>query len=104
MSCLQQKLKRVKAAFRVWNKSIFGDIDRQVKLAIEEVNNLQHLIDSEGPTDSLLGQNLHPEKILTDALNRQDQFWRERAHNNNFIHGDRNTSYFPPCCSNQSGF
>ena len=27
MACLQQKLKRVKAAFILWKKSVFGDIN-----------------------------------------------------------------------------
>ena len=33
MHRLQIKLLRVKDAFRVWNKSVFGDVQRQVKLA-----------------------------------------------------------------------
>jgi len=31
---------------------------------------------------------------LTRALNCQDQLWREKARNQSFIHGDRNTAYF----------
>ena len=38
MHRLQLKLKRVKDAFRVWNKSVFGDVQRQVQLAADEVS------------------------------------------------------------------
>jgi len=54
--CLKQKLKRIKTTFRVWKKSVFGDIDRQVKLSIDEMNHLQHLTDIEGPSDTLLDE------------------------------------------------
>jgi ribonuclease HI len=32
--------------------------------------------------------------LLTKALNAQDSLWKEKARNQTFIHGDRNTSYF----------
>lgn len=30
---------------------------------------------------------------ISDALYIQDQFWHQKARTQNFIHGDRNTSY-----------
>jgi len=38
---LQSKLHNVKNAFKIWNQTIFGDVDRQVKLAMDEVNRIQ---------------------------------------------------------------
>ena len=38
---LQAKLRNVKNAFKVWNRTVFGDVDRQVRLAIDEVNRIQ---------------------------------------------------------------
>jgi len=53
MHRLQIKLLRVKDVFRVWNKSVFSDVQRQVTLAKEEVECIQALIDVEGLDTSL---------------------------------------------------
>jgi len=50
---LQLKLKNLKLAFKTWNRTVFGDVDRQVRLALEEVNRIQILIDSEGFLDDI---------------------------------------------------
>lgn len=94
MHRLQIKLLRVKDSFRVWNKSVFGDVQRQVKLATDEVERIQALIDVEGLDTSLHAQELQAQLTLTRAMNCQDQFWREKSTNQNFIFGDRNTAYF----------
>jgi len=94
MHHLQIKLLRVKDAFRVWNKSVFGDVQRQVTLATEEVERIQALIDVEGLDTSLHAQELQAQLSLMRAMNFQDQFWREKARNQSFIFGDRNTAYF----------
>jgi len=38
---LQVKLRNQKQAFKLWNNTVFGDVDRQVRLAIDEVNRIQ---------------------------------------------------------------
>ena len=53
MVCLQLKLKNLKLIFKTWNRTIFGDADRQVRLALDEVSRIQNLIDSEGFSDAL---------------------------------------------------
>lgn len=65
-----------------------------VRLAVDEVNRIQHLIDIAGITNILYAQDLEAQLLLTKALNAQDSLWKEKARNPNFIHGDRNTSYF----------
>jgi len=89
MSCLQTKFRRLKQAFKVWNKSVFGNLERQVYLAVHEVNRIQNLIDYDGVTYTLYIDNLQARLILTQLLNTQDQFWREKARSQAFIHGDR---------------
>lgn len=91
---LQLKLKSLKQVFRVWNRTIFGDVDRQVRLALDEVNRIQLLMDSYDFSDALYAQDLDAQLLLTKALNHQDMLWKEKARDQNFIHGDRNTSYF----------
>jgi hypothetical protein len=93
MHRLQTKLRRLKDAFRVWNKSVFGDVQRHVQLAADEVSRIQALIDSSG-LDADIHMLLQGQLTSTKAMNCQDQFWREKARNQSFIFGDRNTAYF----------
>jgi len=63
-------------------------------LALDEVNRIQILIDSEGFSDTLYDQDLEAQLLLTTALSYQDTLWKEKARDQNFINGDCNTSYF----------
>ena len=94
MTRFQAKLRNLKNAFKVWNRTVFGDVDRKVKLVLDEVNQIQHLIDSEGFSDQLYMQDLKAQLLLTKALNFQEQLWKEKARDQNFVNGDRNTAYF----------
>ena len=94
MAMVQAKLRNVKNAFKVWNHTIFGDVDRQVKLVVDEVNKIQQLIDSQSFSDQLYRQDLEAQLLLTKALNYQEQLWKEKARDQNFVNGDRNTAYF----------
>jgi len=78
----------------VWNKSIFGDVQRQVQLASNEVMCIQNLIDVSGLDSDLHMLELHAQLSLTKAMNNQDHFWREKARQQSFIYEDRNTAYF----------
>ena len=94
MSRLQAKLRNLKNAFKVWNRNVFGDVDAHVKFAIDEVKRIQLLIDAEGFFDQLYLQDLEAQLFLSKALNFQEQIWKEKARDQNFICGDRNTAYF----------
>jgi hypothetical protein len=94
MMRFQAKLRNLKNAFNVWNRTVFGDVDRKVRLVVDEVNRIQHLIDSEGFSDQLYMQDLEAQLLLTKALNFQEQLWKEKARDQNFVYGDRNTAYF----------
>jgi len=83
---LQLKLKNMKQIFRTWNHNVFGDVDRQVRMAVDEVNCIQQLIDTVGITDQLYAQDLEAQLLLTKSLNSQDVLWKEKARNHNFIH------------------
>ena len=76
MHHIQLKFLSIKDAFRVWNKYIFGDVQRQVTLADDEVARIQALIDVTGLDVDLHAQELQAQLSLTRATNCQDQFWR----------------------------
>lgn len=87
MARLQLKLKHMKQVFRHWNRTVFGDVGRKVRLAVDEVNRIQQILDTEGFSDPLYAQELEAQLILTKALNFQDEMWREKARDQKFIHG-----------------
>jgi len=78
---LQLKLKNLKNAFKTWNRTTFGDVDRQVCMAVDEVNRIQHLIDTNGISDNLYAQDLEAQLLLTKAWIVQDTLWKEKARN-----------------------
>jgi len=92
MMRLQAKLHNLKNTFKVWNRTVFGDVDRQVNLVVDEVNRIQLLIDSEGFSDHLYLQDLEAQLLLTKPLNFQEQLWKEKSRNQQFVSGDRNTA------------
>lgn len=94
MSRLQAKLRHMKKIYTHWNSTVFGDVDRQVRLAVDEVNRIQQLIDADGCSDELYSQDIVAQLILTKALNHQEELWREKARDNRFLHGDRHMAYF----------
>jgi hypothetical protein len=51
MARLQAKLRYMKQVLKHWNRTIFGDVDRQVRLVVDEVNRIQQLIDSNSFSD-----------------------------------------------------
>jgi hypothetical protein len=94
MARLQEKLQHVKQAFKQWNQMVFGEVERQVRLAMDEFNRIQQIIDSDGFSDEYYVQELEAQLLLTKAMNHQEDIWKEKARDQRFIHGDRNTSYF----------
>ena len=88
----------------MWNKSIFGDVHRQLDLAISEVDRIQKLIDIHGLDNDLHAQDLQAQLLLTKALNCKDTFWHEKARHQRFLHGDRNSAYFHRLAKIKSSF
>jgi hypothetical protein len=72
MSCLQQKLKRLKRAFKEWNKNTFGNIHSQLSVAVDEFNRIQGIIDSGSINDEIIAQDYQAQLILSKALLQQD--------------------------------
>jgi ribonuclease HI len=94
MFILSQKLKILKDKLKFWNKNCFGDVHELVTTAETNLQQIQHQIQSNGPTDLLLNDEIEAHKNLEDALNKQECFWQEKAHLNWHLEGDRNTKYF----------
>jgi hypothetical protein len=94
MFILSKKLKLLKEKLRTWNKESFGNVHELVSSAELKLQSIQNQIQTSGPSDMLLIEELDAHKRLEDALNKQECFWQEKAHLNWHLEGDRNTKYF----------
>lgn len=54
MFVLARKLKLLKAELKVWNKTVFGDVNQKVELAQTDLDSFQHQLDLTGYTDTLI--------------------------------------------------
>ncbi|CAL0327859.1 unnamed protein product [Lupinus luteus] len=94
MYVLSKKLRNLKAALKVWNREVFGNLHLKVKNAMEKVENIQLRMSNLGQDQHLLDQENSARNDLSLALQIQEEFWREKARINWYTKGDRNTAYF----------
>lgn len=94
MFILTKKLKILKDKLKIWNKEVFGNVHDYVKQSELNLSLIQDQIHSDGPSDSLLNLEKNAQSDLHKALERQENFWQEKARTNWHMSGDRNTAYF----------
>ena len=91
MFVLNKKLKILKHKLKLWNKEVFGNVHDHVKVAEQKLHEIQEQIQVNGHSEVFLEAEKNAQKILEDALNRQELFWQEKARINWHLQGDRNT-------------
>lgn len=91
---MSQKLKALKSELKSWNKLVFGNIHLRLEKALADVDNIQQQISSSGASDDLLEQEIVAQLELQQALNFEEEFWREKSRFNWHCAGDRNTGFF----------
>ncbi|WJX52536.1 hypothetical protein P8452_38639 [Trifolium repens] len=79
MFVLSEKLKILKVKLKSWNKVVFGNIHENVKQARNNVDSIQALIDSNGPSESFLEQEKLAQINLENALFMEELFWHEKS-------------------------
>jgi hypothetical protein len=94
MYILNTKLKRLKDKLKIWNKEIFGNVHEYVKDAEQKLQVIQAQIQNDGITDDLMDLEKSAQCNLDKALDRQHEFWKEKARISWHLEGDRNTAYF----------
>jgi hypothetical protein len=94
MYILNTKLKRLKDKLRTWNKEVFGNVHAYVNDAEMQLQEIQSQLQTEGYTDNLGTLEKTAQGNLDKALDRQEEFWREKARINWNLKGDRNTAFF----------
>lgn len=104
MFILSQILKRLKVVLNVWNKENYGDVHKQVDIAMQNLKTLQEEIEIVGCSDDLLVQEESAQLDLNKALHAQELFWKEKARVDWYSSGDRNTTYFHKLVKNRNAF
>ncbi|XP_024630315.1 uncharacterized protein [Medicago truncatula] len=94
MFVLNQKLKNLKEALKVWNKNIFGNVHSQVDNAYKELDDIQVKIHSLGYSNVLMDQEKAAQLNLESALNIEEVFSHEKSKVKWHCEGDRNTAFF----------
>lgn len=87
---VQQCMKMINAELQDWSHNILGDLAKRIKklkLQLEECRR-----------EAISESTIRREQVLRFKLDRleeqQDTMWRQRAHVNWLIYGDRNTKFF----------
>lgn len=94
MVILSKKLQALKLKLKVWNKSIFGDVNLNVKSAMQKLDSVQQQIDVHNHSDALFELEKNAQVDLEKALHFQEVFWQEKARLNWHLQGDMNTQFF----------
>lgn len=94
MQIMSQKLKTVKGDLKIWNKLVFGDVNLKVDQCLEDLDTIQMQLASDGYSDDLHNKEAFAQIDLQQALNYQEQFWKDKSRLNWHLYGDRNTSFF----------
>lgn len=94
MFVFKQKLKILKARFKVWNKQVFGDVNQKVESALDLVDQVQNQIALNGFSNDLQEQEFLAQQNLQKALAIEESLWKQKANLKWFCCGDRNIAYF----------
>lgn len=88
-----QKLKRLKAALRLWNRDHFGNVHTNIKRAEEDLRARELSFEQSGSDADLLSLN-RAQAVFIRSQTEEKAFWRQKARLRWLDEGDRNTRFF----------
>ena len=90
----QQKLRKLKAKLRTWNKEEFGDTFQENKILKDKLEEIQREGMDNGYTDDLK----HKEQVLlvqlSDRERQEENYWKQKSRNQWLQEGERNIKLF----------
>lgn len=82
MFVLTKKLKILKERLKAWNKDSLAMFMMLIKIAELNLQAIQHVIQINGPSEAYLIEEKEAHKKFEEAMDRQETFWKEKAHLN----------------------
>ncbi|KAL2248543.1 UNVERIFIED_CONTAM: putative ribonuclease H protein [Sesamum indicum] len=93
MFAFQQKLHRIKAALKLWNTEVFGNIFQNITDAEQRVKIAEQAYDGDPSDENLIAMNKATAE-LTFALSVEESYWKQKAACKWLEEGEKNTKYF----------
>ncbi|KAM1078104.1 hypothetical protein ACFX19_025815 [Malus domestica] len=94
MYVLGAKLRVLKSRIKVWNKSVFGDVNMNVDKTFDALDEIQKEISSLGPSEERFTKEDNASLCVQNALIAQEKFYRDKSRIKWLSEGDNNTSFF----------
>ncbi|KAM1340007.1 hypothetical protein ACFX2H_038462 [Malus domestica] len=94
MYVLGAKLRVLKSRIKVWNKSVFGDVNINVDKAFDALDEIQKEISSLGPSEERFTKEDNASLCVQNALIAHEKFYRDKSRIKWLFEGDNNTSFF----------
>ncbi|XP_026420639.1 uncharacterized protein LOC113316707 [Papaver somniferum] len=91
---LAKKFQLLKAKIRVWNKEVFGNIDRKFELTLDQIKLLDQLADEGSISMDQLDTRNHLKLKFEDIADMQEMHYRAKSRIQWQMEGDRNTKYY----------
>ncbi|XP_026460985.1 uncharacterized protein LOC113362357 [Papaver somniferum] len=92
--CFSKKLHALKEKLKVWNRDVFGNIDRAIDLALTKMRELDELDDERGLTEGEEYMLVTAKMDFDVAHRRQSIMMRKNSRIRYFRDGDRKTKHF----------
>lgn len=91
---LAKKFQLLKAKIRVWNKEVFGNIDRKFERTLDQIKLLDQLADEGSISMDQLDTRNHLKLKFEDIADMQEMHYRAKSRIQWQMEGDRNTKYY----------
>ncbi|KAF9606065.1 hypothetical protein IFM89_023088 [Coptis chinensis] len=91
---LTQKLKRLKATLKKWNKELFGNITSKVEMESKNLERMQNQFETETVPEEFIEMMVEQEKKVELLLQQEQMFWRQKSKTQWDNDNDRSTKFF----------
>lgn len=88
-----EALTELQKKLRIWNKEVFGDVQRRKENLMVEIKAVQDLLEH-NPTDNLLEKEEGLLKEFEVVLEQEEMLWFQKSREKWITMGDRNTTFF----------
>jgi len=90
----KEKLKKLKADLKVWNREVFGDVNQASKEIQKRLDELDSRNDEDGLMESERDERKSLFAKLTESKSKQEAILFQKARQNWIKQGDHNTKFF----------